>query len=318
MMQRPWWSLRNWKYRRTVLEKEAEAKQRFSEEPIQSLVRNGIGRVILEERALSLTDSDGVVSLLYCLTFISDLPKVSVRLLTRVLEGSGARVLQKLDGKKIRMLAPLLSGLQSEICQGFLQWIDPALVAVLKPDLPKKEYDKWLRRWSDKELTAGEKDYDPAKIAHVWSENPDAHSIMVDRAKAFVNDAPWKALVYVLALARTDSCQGTELLSRLLGLEEGGITWHSLDASEAKTLFSFSYRHSQKLLGPIAAKLDDKLFVGARPEQDDPALDAWLRLALQRVTLWHDVAVELQELPLAFPEPEDIVRISSCEATLRA
>ena len=122
-------------------------------------------------------------------------------------------------------------------------------------------------------------------------------------------------MVYVVALARADSCQGTELLSRLLGLEEGRITWHSLDAAEAKTLLSFAYRHSQELLEPIAAKLDDELFTLARPEQDDPALDGWLRLALQRVNLWHDVAVELQELSLAFPEPEDIVRISSGEAT---
>ena len=310
-----WWSLRNWKYRRRVLDTEAEAKQKFSEEPIQSMVRNGIGRETLEERALSLTDSDGVVSLLYCLAFVSDLPDVSVRLLTRMLEGSEATVLHRLDGQKIRKFVPLLSSLGSETRQGLLQWIDPTLIAVLKPDLPKGEYDKWLRRWSDKELTAAEKDHDPATIAHVWSKSSDARSIIVDRANALVNDAPWKALLYVLALARADSCQGTELLSRLLALEEGGITWHSLDPAEAKTLFSFAYRHSQKLLEPIAAKLDDELFVRARPEQDDPALDAWLRLALRREALWHVAAVELPELSLAFPEPEDIVRIHGCETS---
>ena len=186
MMQRLWWSLRNWKYRRTVLEKEAEARQRFSEEPIQSLVRNGIRHEILTERALSLMDSDGVASLLYCLAFVSDRPDVSVRLLTRVLKGSHATALMRLDGEMTRRLAPLLSSLGSETRQGLLQSMDPSLVAVLKPDLPKKEYDKWLRWWSNKELTAGEKDYDPAKIAQVWSENSDAHSIIVDRASALV------------------------------------------------------------------------------------------------------------------------------------
>ena len=174
------------------MDTEAEAKQRFSEEPIRSL-RNGIRWEILEERALSLSDSDGVVSLLYCFAFVSDLPTVSVRLLTRMMEGAEARVLQKLDGEKIRMLAPLFPRLESEICQGLLQWIDPTLIAVLKPDLPKGEYDKWLRRWSDKELTAAEKDHDPATIAHVWSKSSDARSIIVDRANALVNDAPWES-----------------------------------------------------------------------------------------------------------------------------